>query len=314
MSARPELSVDEASRLGQSAIQLYQSLRDRLATGLFLLPDKPEESAAGTLRTLWHLAAGRRLSARAAATHGLAPLDDAGVTTLHGLIERRLAGVPLAHLTERQQFLGLEMLAGPDALIPRYETKLLANAALRLLAHVLAERSRALVLDVCTGCGNIALALAHRQPAARVHASDLSPQAVELARRNAKFLGMAERVKLRTGDLLEPFESAEFLGNVDLLTCNPPYISTKKLEAMPKEIGNHEPRIAFDGGPLGVRILQRLVREAPRFLRPGGWLAFEVGLGQGLAVHNRLKVSGSYASVVEVPDGNGDVRVLMAKV
>jgi len=289
-------------------------LRNRLATGLFLLPDKPEETAAGTLRALWHLANGKRFSARAATAQGLAPLDDAGVTALQGLIERRLAGVPLAHLTERQQFLGLEMLAGPDALIPRHETELLANAAIRALTDLLAEQSQARVLDVCTGCGNVALALAYRQPAARVYAADLSPQAVALARQNVQFLGLDARVELRTGDLLAPFESEEFFGNVDLLTCNPPYISTKKLETMPREITHYEPQLAFDGGPLGVRILQRLVREAPRFLRPGGWLVFEVGLGQGQAVRNRLKASGRYNSVAEVADGNGDIRVLVARV
>lgn len=314
MSIFPDSPDDEASRLDEAGTELYRSLSDFLAVGLSLLPDKPEETADGTLRALWHLAGGKHLSVRAAAAQGLAPLDDNGVKQLRRLIDRRLAGEPLAYLTGRQHFMGLEMLASPSALIPRQETELLAKATLGLLGDLVAERGHARVLDVCTGSGNVALALAHAQPAARVYASDLSPEAVGLAQSNAEFLGLAERVQFRTGDLLAPFETGEFFGSVDLLTCNPPYISTKKLQTMPAEISMHEPQLAFDGGPLGVRILQRLLREAPRFLCDGGWLAFEVGLGQGSAVRKRLEASADYASIAEVADGRGDIRVLLAKV
>jgi release factor glutamine methyltransferase len=100
---------------------------------------------------------------------------------------------------------------------------------------------------------------------------------------------------------------------VDLLTCNPPYIPTGRLAEMPTEIVGHEPALAFDGGPLGVRILVRLIREAPRLLRPGGWLAFEVGLGQGPAVEQRLLKSGDYIQVDRVMDAAGQVRALLAQ-
>lgn len=293
--------------------ELFRTLEARLAAGLAVLPDKPEESVDATLRALWHLAAGARVSAAAALERALPPLDAAGAAALRDLIERRLAGAPLAHLTGRQRFLGLDMLAGPEALIPRRETELLASAAVRLLADLSAQCARPCVVDVCTGCGNIALTMAQRQPAAAIHASDLSPDAVDLARRNADVLGLSGRVDFRVGDFLAPFESAEFLGRVDLLTCNPPYISTKKLDSMPGEIIDHEPALAFDGGPLGVRILQRLIQEAPKFLRPGGWLVFEVGLGQGRAVGKRLESSGGFRQVEGLSDAAGDVRVLLAR-
>src|SRR5207253_2596570 len=108
-------------------------------------------------------------------------------------------------------------------------------------------------------------------PSAKVFASDLSEAAVELARRNAHHLHLARQVEFRVGDLLQPFNGAARVGPADLLTCNPPYISSAGVERMPAEIAAHEPRLAFDGGPLGIGILMRLVREAPSFLRAGGW-------------------------------------------
>lgn len=308
-----DLTADEVSQLGESGGTLFRTLCDHLAAGLLVLPDKPEESVGATLRALWHMASGARVSAAAAVRRSLTPLDDFCIAALRALVDRRLAGEPLAHLTGRQQFLGLELLAGPKALIPRKETELLGNAAIRILGEM-TTRAHPCVVDVCTGCGNIALALAARYPSAQVHASDLSPDAVQLARENADLLGLSRRIDFRVGDLLVPFESAEFLGQVDLLTCNPPYISTKRVETMPAEIANFEPALAFDGGPLGVRILLRLIQEAPRFLRPGGWVAFEVGLGQGPSVRKRMEASGSFRNVEQLTDHNNDVRALIARI
>ena len=308
-----DLSAHEASELGSGGCALFRSLCDRLIAGLLVLPDKPEESVGATLRALWHMASGSRMSAAAAMRRSLTPLDDSCSAALEVLLDRRLAGEPLAHLTGRQQFLGLELLAGPRALIPRRETELLGNAAIRILGELTAQRDHPCVVDACTGCGNIALALASRYPSAQVYASDLSPDAIQLARENADLLALSSRMDFRVGDLLAPFDSAQFLGQVDLLTCNPPYISTNRVETMPAEIANFEPALAFDGGPLGVRILQRIVQEAPRFLRPGGWVALEVGLGQGPSVRKRLESSGRFRKVEQVTDHNNDVRALIAR-
>jgi release factor glutamine methyltransferase len=213
----------------------------------------------------------------------------------------------------RQCFLGLEMLAGPEALIPRKETELLARTALEKLTELGAARQPVRVVDVCTGSGNIALVLAHRDATAEVFAADLSEDAVRLARANAVHLGLDARVQFRVGDLLAPFDEPAQLGCVDLLTCNPPYVNSGKVGQMPPEISGHEPRLAFDGGSLGISILMRLSQEAPRFLRPGGWLVFEVGLGQGPALVKRLKASPAFKAVAGVADGEGAIRVVTAR-
>lgn len=294
--------------------ELYGRLRELIASHVTFLADKPEENPDSSLRALWFTAAGSPRSARAAADDRELPaLDAAAQERLESFVSRRLAGVPLSHLTMRQSFLGLEMLAGPEALIPRKETELLARTALEKLTELAASRKPLRVIDVCTGSGNIALVLAHRDPSAEVFAADLSEDAVRLARANAAHLGLDRKVEFRAGDLLAPFDEPAHLGQVDLLTCNPPYIGSAKVGAMPAEISGHEPRLAFDGGALGISILMRLSQEAPRFLRPGGWLVFEIGLGQGPALVKRLKASPAFKEVAGVMDSEGAIRVVAAR-
>lgn len=315
MSEQPAgpLSPAEVACLGEEDRALAARLLAELEAGLRTLPDKPEETTLSALRALWHLAAGERVSAELALTRELPSLSAPQRDALGGLVARRLAGSPLAHLTERQRFMGLEMLAGPGALIPRRETEIVARAGVEVLQRLLTETPSPMIVDTCTGSGNVAAALATAAPSAHVFASDLSEEAVALAERNMAHLGLSSRVTLRSGDLLAPFETPEHLGKVDLLTCNPPYISTGRTAEMATEIAAHEPKLAFDGGPLGIRIVQRLIQEAPRLLRRGGWLAFEVGLGQGPSVAKRLTQGGVYEDVRSIADEAGHVRVLVAR-
>ena len=281
------------------------------------LPDKPEETPEGLLCALWSTACGAPMSAERAVLRSepaqLPTLDDQAYERLIGLLERKKAGVPLAHLTERQSFLGLELLAGPAALIPRKETEILGRAALAKIGCMAKKRGELLVLDVCTGSGNLAAAYAFYEPLARVYASDLSADAVTLARRNIEHLKLSERVEVRLGDLLEPFDSADFIGRCDFLCCNPPYISAAKVREMHPEISGYEPEAAFNGGVYGVSILMKLLREAPRFLRPGGWLAFEVGHGQGPGLARQLERNPAFAGVETYADAAGEIRAILAK-
>lgn len=278
------------------------------------LPDKPEETPAGVLCALWRTACGEPVSVSRAGETGLPQLDAEALQRLRSLIARKRAGVPLAHLTGRQSFMGLEFIAGPSALIPRRETEILGRAALGKIRWIAERDSQAVVLDICTGSGNLALAYAHYEARARVYASDLSPEAIELAGRNAAHLGLAGRADFRIGDLLEPFETAGFLGGCDFLSCNPPYISSGKLKSLHPEISLFEPEAAFNGGVYGVSILTKLVRSAPRFLKPGGWLGFEVGAGQGPMLARQLAKNPLFSFVERFADDAGEVRAILARV
>lgn len=274
--------------------------------------DKPEETPEGTLRALWFLAAGNQKTVEYAEPTELPTLSEASLNRLEVLVEKRIAGTPLAHLTGRQHFMRIEMLAGPEALIARKETEILTLAALNELKKLVQERGPVKVIDLCTGSGNVALALAYHEPGCQVFGADISPGAIGLARRNAQHLGLTDRVEFREGDLFSPFDNEEFIGQVDMVTCNPPYIASANVERMPDEISRHEPRMAFDGGTFGVTILFRLIREAPRYLKPNSWLCFEVGLGQGKAMASRLEKSENFREVNTYQDNDGNVRVLLA--
>lgn len=312
-SSDPALNAADAASLGQAGcLQFAQRLR-QLEAGLLTLPDKPQETATSALRALWHMAAASPVSVELGSERVLPPLDAAQYQQLDSLLATRLSGVPLAHITGLQRFMGLELLAGPQALIPRVETELLGRAAVARLQALASEVPQPVVIDVCTGSGNLAVALAHAEPRARVFAADLSEDAVGLAGRNVAHLGLGDRVQLRCGDFLNPFADDGLSGRVDLLVCNPPYISSGKVKGMPDEIVTHEPHLAFDGGPFGIRILQRLMREAPALLRGGGWLCFEVGLGQGPAVLQWLSKMPEFEHPATVADADGQVRVVMAR-
>src|SRR5262249_40197368 len=161
------------------------------------------------------------------------------------------------------------------------ETELLGRTAvstLRALAEQRGSGEELRIIDMCCGSGNLACAIAVALPAAMVWASDLTDGCVTLARRNVRKLGIDHRTKVLQGDLLGPLEGLRLEGTIDVVVCNPPYISTARLNE--RTDLTHEPREAFDGGPYGLTVVQRVVREALPFLRPGGRLLFEFGLGQ----------------------------------
>jgi len=295
--------------------KIFTQLLESLHSDLTILPDKPEESAVATLKALWFAACGDAKSVQEAAEHlELPALDSSQKSELEQLVKKRLQGVPLAHITGRQQFMGIELLVDAGALIPRKETELLGNTALKLIKQILQEQPSVTVIDVCTGAGNLPIAYATHEPSCSVFAADLSLEAVDLAGRNVDFHCLQDRVEIRQGDLLAPFDSEHFHGKVDVLTCNPPYISSSKVDVMHQEISEHEPRLAFDGGPFGIKIVHSLIQQAPKFLKQGGSLVFEVGLGQGPALMRRVKSNPAYKDVQGVADSNGDIRVIVGQV
>jgi release factor glutamine methyltransferase len=293
---------------------LYNTLIERLTASWIAKPDKPEETPETTLKALYFCAAGIPVSVQKASRETVPELDNNAQMRLKDLVEKRLNGLPLAHITGRQQFMGMELLAGPEALIPRMETEIVTRAALAIAKSLADERGVVTIIDVCTGSGNVALGIAANEPRSRVFGSDLSEEAVVLARKNAQHLDLGKRVEFSQSDLFAAFESDEFYKKMDLITCNPPYIPSVKVGSMDSEISQCEPRLAFDGGSLGITILTRLIRETPKYLKPDSYLCFEVGLGQGKAMEHRLKKENIYRNIQSYSDSNNQVRALSAQI
>jgi len=291
----------------------YEQMLSSLQTQLELQVDKPDETHEATLRALWLTAAGTPLSTAKALHHELPVLNAQQQQTLTELVAERLDGKPLAYITARQSFMDVEFVVGPGALIPRRETELLGTTALEILRqHQQTIPIKA--LDLCTGCGNLAIALALKHPGVRFLASDISAEAIALAKENVVLHGLQDDLALVVGDLFAPLANGDQHGQYDIITCNPPYISSARVPQMTPEIAGHEPSAAFDGGFGGMAVLRRLLAEAPQFLVPGGWLVFEVGAGQGEAVIKRLTAGSVYSKVAGICDRDGTVRVVKARV
>lgn len=293
--------------------ELFNRISNDLKNTLHLLDDKPEETIETTLKALWFSAAGTPVSAEKVRKMALPDLTDNQIENLHKLIEFRLNNVPLAHITKRQNFMGIELLSDKRALIPRKETELLGRKALELSEKIVRSKGKINIIDVCCGSGNLGIAVAHFNPDCIVYATDLSKDAVELTRDNINLLNLNERVHVKQGDLLSVFETNEFYENIDLIICNPPYILSSKVQKMDTEIASNEPVLAFDGGMLGIKIIQKLISEAPKFLKNEGWLIFEVGAGQGNFIAQLCERSKSYQSIESVSDASGTVRVIVAQ-
>jgi HemK-like putative methylase len=228
------------------------------------------------------------------------------------LARERAGGRPLSLLTGRTRFFGLDLEVEPGVLVPREETELLAGWANEWLRSLAEPADGLRAIDLCCGAGNLACALATGVPGLRVWGTDLTGPAVELATRNVAMLGLAPRVRILQGDLLEPLAGAGLEGTIDAMVCNPPYISTSRLAGDRAGLLAHEPREAFDGGPFGFAIHQRVAREAAAFLRPGSPLFMEFGAGQDRQVALLLKRAGLWSQVEWRADAAGIPRVVKA--
>jgi release factor glutamine methyltransferase len=250
-------------------------------------------------------------------------LADSVAEAYFGLLARRASGVPTQHLSGKQEFWGIEFEVTPDVLIPRPETEHLIEVALDRLAvrEIRAGRQprlngeNATLLDIGTGSGCIAIALAKELSAAAVYATDISTPALEVARRNAARHGLSDRIQFLESDLLAVFQSSGGLPprmRFDLIVSNPPYISLREAASLPIEVREHEPRAALFGGVEGYELYGALIPQAAQYLNAGGLLVLELGYNSLSAVEPLLDRS-NWSNVAITKDLAGIPRVISAE-
>ncbi|MFD0673379.1 peptide chain release factor N(5)-glutamine methyltransferase [Cohnella sp. GCM10027633] len=236
------------------------------------------------------------------------------------MLARKSAGEPVQYIVGEQYFYGRRFEVSPAVLVPRPETELLAEAVLTASDRLWPIGGEGVampvpvVLDVGTGSGALAVTLAAERPAWRVIASDLSPDALAMARGNAARLGVAERVAFVQGDLLSPFtgDGAADYPPIDVLVSNPPYIPSADIPGLQREVRAHEPHLALDGGEDGLNPYRAMSRQLSSLRRLPRIVAWEVGMGQAEDVAAMLREAAAWSDVYFVKDYAGIDRHVMA--
>ena len=295
-----------------------------MTVGAAILRATREMAAAGveiprrTAEWLWMHAAG-------ASKHDLLlcwrdEADSAVESVFFSFVRRRCAREPLQYILGEAEFSGLKLHVDRRVLIPRPETEELVAVAAAEIAALLRRRSpsgRCIVVDLGTGSGAIAIALARMLggqgllPRVRVIATDLSFSALDVARENARRLGVADALEFLQGDALEPV--ARRVRRIDGLIANPPYISSSKAAELQREVRDYEPAQALYGGPDGLGAYRRIIPAAAGLLAPGGFIALETGAGQAEKVSGMLRESLGVPAVECFPDVQCILRVVLAR-
>ncbi len=242
-------------------------------------------------------------------------------TAIEEMINRRLRHEPLQYILRYIEFLGLKLIVGPGILIPRPETELMAEYAIKTVkrealsvkhktenSELQTPNSKLYILDLCTGSGCLALALAKEFPQANVYGTDISEVAVGYAKENARINGIGNVTFLR-GSLFKPIEK---LSTFDLIIANPPYVKAEDIYSLPPEVRDWEPIEALNGGEDGLNIYRELIPSAMRFLKDHGILILEVGSGQSDDIAHLLQSSG-YADVEIIKDYGRIDRIIQAR-
>jgi len=222
-------------------------------------------------------------------------------------LKRRARRVPVAYVTGRKEFMSLDFAVDGRVLIPRPDTEVLVEAVISRLASLGVDDPT--VVDMGTGSGAIACAIAREVPGARVLATDISGDALEVAGSNVATLGLTGRVFLAQGDLFEPTIGTEF-EHMDVLVCNPPYVPSHDIPSLAPEISRYEPHLALDGGPDGLGFYRRIAEGVPRRFTGRGFIALEVGDGQATPVSEILEQAG-LADLEAICDYSGEARAVI---
>ncbi len=235
------------------------------------------------------------------------PLPAREAEFFEGLLRRRQRREPFAYITGEREFWSLSFQVSPLVMVPRPETELLVERALALIEG---RGDGVKLLDLGTGSGVLAVSLTVEKPGLKVLATDLRPDALALARKNARRHGVSERIAFLACRTLEAMSPGE---PFDFILCNPPYIPSGDFPRLQPEVREWEPRSALDGGPDGLRVIEELIAKAPPYLKGGGWLILEIGDGQAERVAELVAGEGSYGDWALARDLAGRDRCLTAR-
>ncbi len=234
------------------------------------------------------------------------PAPDEARARFRELVRQRVEGCPVAYLVGRKEFFSLQLEVTRGVLIPRPESEFVVLECLRLTKELTEPR----VLDIGTGSGNIAVAVAYHHKGSRLMAVDISADALAVAARNAERHGVGDRIRFLKSDLFQALPPGE---PVDFVLSNPPYIAHEELDHLPAGVRNYEPHVALDGGPGGYAAFDRLVTQAWEYLVPGGYLIVEIGAPQEGPARQRIEANGRYELAETIYDGCHHPRVLRAQ-
>jgi release factor glutamine methyltransferase len=237
-------------------------------------------------------------------------VDDDHAEVFFDMVEKRAKGTPTQYLTNEQVFKGRAFYVDENVLIPRPETELLLD---EVAAYLKDNRSAKNVLDLGTGSGAIAVSLAKMAPSLKITASDISGKALAVAEKNAARLGAKGQIKFTESDVFDAFKTGFAGPKWDVVVSNPPYIKSAVIPTLQREIYEHEPLTALDGGEDGLDVYRRLISGAPTFLRKTGAVFFEIGYDQAHEVTALFRENGSYVRIAVTPDIAGLDRVVSAR-
>lgn len=232
-------------------------------------------------------------------------LDDDDINAYKNLVRRRVSHVPVAQLIGVKEFMGLEFDVTLDVLVPRPETELLVQTAVKLLGS---RQKPSTIADIGTGSGAIAVSILHCLDYINAVAVDISPAAIDVARANAVKFDVDDRINFYVGNLLEPLSDQKF----DAIISNPPYIPTAVIDELQPEVAQHEPRIALDGGADGLDCYKKIIGGAAQLLNDDGFIALEIGIDQAHAVKNLLDDTVQFGAVDIIRDLSGIERIVLA--
>ncbi|MGB9627025.1 MAG: peptide chain release factor N(5)-glutamine methyltransferase [Thermodesulfobacteriota bacterium] len=240
------------------------------------------------------------------------PLGEEERDTFERLVRRRISGEPLQYILGKQEFWSIDLKVDRRCFIPRPETEFLVEETVSILSR-LSSSETPRVLEIGTGSGAIAIALAKEMKEVLIVATDLSREALTLAKENATQLGLLSKIRFLQANLFEPFYPLGEKGPFSIILSNPPYISRPEIERLSREVKDFEPLLALDGGDDGLDVYRKIISQAPDYLKEEGWLLLEVGKGQADEVSELIERSGGFKKPERVKDLAKIERVVKAK-